>query len=49
MKNVDFPAVMERMRKLINVDMNAMKQGLTHTKNFDYYNSVAEFVAPYTM
>jgi len=49
MKNVDFRAVMERMRKLIHVDINAMKQGLTHTKNLDYYNSVAEFVAPYTM
>ena len=49
MKNVDFRAVMERMRKLIHIDINAMKQGLTHTKNLDYYNSVAEFVAPYTM
>jgi dihydrolipoamide dehydrogenase len=48
-KNVDFRAVMERMRKLIQVDINAMKQGLTHTKNLDYYNNVAEFIAPYTM
>jgi len=48
-KNVDFRAVMERMRRLIYVDINAMKQGLTHTKNLDYYDTVAEFVAPYTL
>jgi len=48
-KNVDFRAVMERMRRLIYVDINAMKQGLTHTKNLDYYDTEAEFVAPYTL
>jgi dihydrolipoamide dehydrogenase len=48
-KNVDFRAVMERMRTLINADINRMRQGLTHTKNLDYYNTVAEFVAPYTL
>jgi mycothione reductase len=48
-KKVDFRAVMERMRRLIDVDMNAMKQGLTHTKNLDYYGTIAEFVAPYTL
>ena len=48
-KNVDFRAVMERMRRLIYVDINAMKQGLTHTKDLDYYDTVAEFVAPYTL
>jgi mycothione reductase len=49
MKNVDFRAVMERMRKLINADINRMRQGLSHTKNLDYYNTIAEFVAPYTL
>lgn len=49
MKNVDFRAVMERMRTLINADINRMRQGLTHTENLDYYNTVAEFVAPYTL
>ena len=48
-KNVDFRAVMERMRRLIYVDINTMKRGLTHTKNLDYYDTVAEFVAPYTL
>jgi dihydrolipoamide dehydrogenase len=49
MKNVDFRAVMDRMRSLIQRDINGMRQGLTHTKNLDYYNTVAEFVAPYTL
>jgi dihydrolipoamide dehydrogenase len=49
LKNVDFLAVMERMRKLIQLDIDAMKNGLTHTKNLDYYHCVAEFIAPYTM
>ena len=49
MKSVDFRAVMERMRTLIYVDINGMRQGLTHTKNLDYYNTVAEFVSPYTL
>jgi dihydrolipoamide dehydrogenase len=49
LKYVDFRAVMERMRRLIYVDINAMKQGLTHTKNLDYFNKVAEFIAPYTL
>jgi mycothione reductase len=48
-KEVDFRAVMERMRRLIYVDINAMKKGLAHTKNLDYYNTAAEFVAPYTL
>jgi len=48
-KNIDFSAIMERMRSLISVDISAMRQGLTHTKNLDYYNCAAEFVAPYTL
>jgi dihydrolipoamide dehydrogenase len=49
LKNVDFLAVMDRMRALIYVDINGMRHGLTHTKNLDYYNTIAEFVAPYTL
>ena len=49
MKNVDFRAVMQRMISLINADIEGMRQGLTHTKNLDYYREVAEFVAPYTL
>jgi len=48
-ENVDFRAIMERMRALINVDINGMRRGLTHARNLDYYTTVAEFVAPYTL
>jgi dihydrolipoamide dehydrogenase len=49
LENVDFRAVMERMRALIYVEINEMRKGLTHTKNLDYYDTIAEFVAPYTL
>jgi len=48
-ENVDFLAVMERMRRLIHNDMNMIREGLSSSKNIDYYSSVAEFVAPYTL
>ena len=48
-KGIDFEKVMERMMRIINEDINAIRHGLTHSKNIDYYNSVAEFVAPYTL
>jgi dihydrolipoamide dehydrogenase len=47
--NIDFRAVMQRMRALISMDINGMRRGLAHTKNLDYYKDVAEFVAPYTL
>jgi dihydrolipoamide dehydrogenase len=48
-KNVNFQKVMQRMRTLIGNDINALRQGLTHSKNVDYYKTVAEFTAPYTL
>ena len=48
-KNIDFQKVMQRMRNMIYEDIDAMKQGLTHSKDVDYYNTVAEFIAPYTL
>jgi mycothione reductase len=49
LKSTDFPKVMQRMRTLIYKDMNGIKQGLTHSKNIDYYDTIAEFIAPYTL
>jgi len=40
---------MERMRTLIYGDIDGIRQGLTESKNIDYYHDVAEFVAPYTL
>jgi mycothione reductase len=48
-KSVDFQKVMERMRNLIHPDIDAIRDGLSHSKNIDYYPAVAEFVAPYTL
>ena len=48
-KNVDFKAVMERMRHIINSDVNQIRQGLTQSEHVDYYPEAAEFVAPYTL
>jgi len=49
LKSISFEKVMERMRTLIYRDINALKQGLSQTKNIDYYPLIAEFVAPYTL
>jgi dihydrolipoamide dehydrogenase len=48
-KNADFQAVMQRMRTLIHQDIEGIRQGLEHSKNVDYYNATAEFIAPYTL
>jgi len=49
LRKIDFSKVMERMRRLIYADINAIREGLSHSKNVDYYPTVAEFTAPYTM
>ncbi len=48
-EKVDFKKVMERMRSIIYGDINQIRQGLSHSKNIDYYPEAAEFVAPDTL
>lgn len=48
-KNVDFAKVMERMRMLIGREISAIREGLSHSENLDYYPITAEFVAPYVL
>jgi len=48
-KRISFEKVMERMRTLINNEINMIRQGLSNSKNIDYYPTVAEFLAPYTL
>lgn len=48
-KKIDFERVMERMRTLIYTDINMIREGLSHSKNVDYYHATAEFTAPYTL
>jgi dihydrolipoamide dehydrogenase len=49
MKRIDFVKVMDRMRELIGREINMIREGLSHSKNLDYYPGTAEFVAPYTL
>jgi mycothione reductase len=49
LKGVDFRRVMERMRTLIDEDINAIREGLSSSENIDYYAAAAEFIAPYTL
>ncbi len=48
-RKIDFAAIMERMRTLIYKDIDQIREGLSSSKNIDYYASPAEFVSPYTM
>ena len=46
---IDFEEVMERMRTLIYEDIDMIREGLSNSKNIDYYPTIAEFTAPYTL
>ena len=48
-KRIDFEAIMERMRSIINRDINIIRNGLSRSKNIDFYADQAEFTAPYTV
>ncbi len=47
--SINFQMVMERMRTLVNNDIDQIREGLSSSKNIDYYHAPAEFVSPYTM
>ncbi|MCJ7631151.1 dihydrolipoyl dehydrogenase, partial [Candidatus Bathyarchaeota archaeon] len=48
-KKIDFGKIMERMRTLIYKDIDSIRQGLSNSKNVDYYPAIAEFIAPYSL
>jgi mycothione reductase len=48
-KKIDFLAIMKQMRSIINQDIDMIRNGLTNTKNVDYYVKPAEFTAAYTL
>ncbi|HEY3361636.1 MAG TPA: dihydrolipoyl dehydrogenase [Methanosarcina sp.] len=48
-KKVDFLAIMERMRKKIVEDIEAIKKNLAENPYLDYYHESAEFISPYTL
>ncbi len=49
LKGADFPKIMARMRRLIDADIDSIRNGLSSSKNIDYYHDSAEFVAPYAL
>ena len=48
-RKVDFEKIMERMRSLIYKDIDEIREGLSSSRNIDYYHDTAEFISPYTM
>lgn len=48
-KNIDFLAIMERMRRKIGEDIEAIKESLADNPYLDYYHESAEFIEPYTL
>ena len=48
-KHIDFRRVMGRMRASIAEDIEKIGGGLDHNPNIDYFQEVAEFLAPYTL
>ena len=48
-KDIDFNAIMERMRRKIGEDIEMVRDGLDENPYLDYYHESAEFVSPYTL
>lgn len=48
-KDINFNAIMERMRKRIGEDIEMIRKGLTENPYLDYYHKTAEFISPYTL
>ncbi len=46
---INFNKVMQRMRSHINEEIDMIRNGLSSTKNIDYYHDIAEFIEPYTL
>jgi mycothione reductase len=48
-KDIDFLAIMERMRRKIGEDIEAIRKGLAENPYLDYYHESAEFISPYIL
>ncbi|RLI68656.1 dihydrolipoyl dehydrogenase, partial [Candidatus Heimdallarchaeota archaeon] len=48
-KDIGFKKIMERMRDIIGHDIKNIEEGLSNAKELDYYQAIAEFIAPYTL
>ncbi|NHK32409.1 MAG: dihydrolipoyl dehydrogenase [Asgard group archaeon] len=48
-KKIDFKFIMERMRSIINSDIESIRAGLSNAQELDYYPETAEFIDDYTL
>jgi mycothione reductase len=48
-KDIDFHAIMERIRQPINESHEAMQRGIDHAKNLEYYKGEGHFIKDYTL
>ncbi|RXA21908.1 dihydrolipoyl dehydrogenase [Methanosarcina sp. MSH10X1] len=48
-ENIDFLGIMERMRRKIGEEIEAIKKSLTENPYLDYYHESVEFISPYTL
>ena len=48
-RKIDFPFIMDRMRRMVGADREAIRAGLSSVQNVRYYRDTAEFIAPYTL
>jgi len=48
-KKIDFPFIMDRMRRMVSADVEAIRASLHAVPNVRYFPAAAEFTAPYTL
>jgi len=48
-KDIDFHAIMERVRQPIRESHEGMEKGIKHAENLDYYKGEGHFIKDYTM
>jgi mycothione reductase len=48
-RRIRFSDIMARMRRMIGEDIESIRKDLSETPGLDYYPTIAEFVAPYTL
>lgn len=48
-KDLDFTAIMKRMRQKVKLSRDHIRQGITTTRELDYYESEARFIEDYTL
>jgi len=48
-KGIDFPAIMERMKRTVGESQNHIREGIKNIEELDFYEDTASFVEDYTL